>query len=53
MDLKIKNIGGLAGTHDYDLKPGVNRITGPNASGKSSLIRGIECLVTDDNDLFR
>lgn len=53
MDLKIKNIGGLAGTHEYDLQPGVNRITGPNASGKSSIIRGIECLVTDDNDLFR
>src|SRR5665648_795742 len=53
MDLKIKNIGGLTGTHTYDLQPGVNRITGPNASGKSSLIRGIECLVKDDNDLFR
>ena len=53
MKLELKNIGGLAGTHAYDLQIGVNRITGPNASGKSSIIRGIECLVTDDNDLFR
>ena len=53
MKLELKNIGGLVGTHEYDLQPGVNRITGPSASGKSSIIRGIECLVIDDNDLFR
>ena len=53
MKLEIKNIGGLVGTHEYDLQPGINRITGPSVSGKSSIIRGIECLVTDDNDLFR
>ena len=53
MKLELKNIGGLVGTHEYDLQTGVNRITGPSASGKSSIIRGIECLVTDDNYLFR
>ena len=53
MKLELKNIGGLGGVHEYDLQTGVNRITGPSESGKSSIIRGIECLIKDDNDLFR
>lgn len=53
MKLELQNIGGFAGVHEFELRKGINRITAPNARGKSSLLRGIECLARDDEDMFR
>ncbi|MEA1894134.1 MAG: archaea-specific SMC-related protein [Euryarchaeota archaeon] len=53
MKLELQNIGGFAGVHRFELKKGINCITAPNAKGKSSLLRGIQCLASDDEGLFR
>ncbi len=53
MKLELQNIGGFTGVHKFELKKGINRITAPNAKGKSSLLRGIQYLASDDEDLFR
>jgi chromosome segregation ATPase len=53
MKLELQNIGGFTGVHKFELKKGINRITAPNAKGKSSLLRGIQCLASDDESLFR
>ncbi len=53
MKLELQNIGGFTGVHRFELKKGINRITAPNAKGKSSLLRGIQCLASDDEGLFR
>ncbi|MEA1945503.1 MAG: archaea-specific SMC-related protein [Euryarchaeota archaeon] len=53
MKLELQNIGGFVGVHGFELKKGINRITAPNAKGKSSLLRGIQCLASDDEDVFR
>jgi len=53
MKLELQNIGGFAGAHEFELKKGINRITAPNAKGKSSLLRGIQCLASDNEDVFR
>jgi len=53
MKLELQNIGGFVGVHEFELKKGINRITAPNARGKSSLLRGIQCLASDDEDVFR
>ena len=53
MKLELQNIGGFVGVHEFELKKGINRITAPNAKGKSSLLRGIQCLASDDEDVFR
>ncbi len=53
MKLELQNIGGFAGVHEFELKKGINRITAPNAKGKSSLLRGIQCLASDNEDVFR
>ncbi len=53
MKLELQNIGGFAGVHEFELKKGINRITAPNAKGKSSLLRGIQCLTSDNEDVFR
>ena len=52
MKLELQNIGGFTGVHKFELKKGINRITAPNAKGKSSLLRGIECLARDDANIF-
>ena len=53
MKLELQNIGGFAGVHEFELKKGINRITAPNAKGKSSLLRGIQCLASDNEAVFR
>ena len=53
MKLELQNIGGFTGVHKFELKKGINRITAPNAKGKSSLLRGLQCLASDDESLFR
>ncbi|GEM_PF-1745799 len=53
MKLELQNIGGFAGVHEFELKKGINRISAPNAKGKSSLLRGIQCLASDNEDVFR
>ena len=53
MKLELQNIGGFTGVHTFELKKGINRITAPNAMGKSSLLRGIECLASDDEGMLR
>jgi len=53
MKLELQNIGGFAGVHKFELKKGINRITSPNAKGKSSLLRGIQCLASDNEGIFR
>ena len=53
MKLELQNIGGFTGVHTFEIKKGINRITAPNAKGKSSLLRGIQCLASDDETLFR
>ena len=53
MKLELQNIGGFTGVHRFELKKGINRITAPNAKGKSSLLRGLQCLASDDESLFR
>jgi len=52
MKLELQNIGGFAGVHEFELKKGINRITAPNAKGKSSLLRGIQCLASDNEDVL-
>jgi chromosome segregation ATPase len=52
MKLELQNIGGFTGVHKFELKKGINRITAPNAKGKSSLLRGIQCLASDNEGLF-
>ncbi len=53
MELELQNIGGFTGVHTFEIKKGINRITAPNAKGKSSLLRGIQCLASDDETVFR
>ena len=53
MKLELQNIGGFTGVHTFEIKKGINRITAPNAKGKSSLLRGIQCLASDDETVFR
>ena len=53
MKLELQNIGGFAGVHEFELKKGINRITAPNAKGKSSLLRGLQCLASDNESVFR
>ena len=53
MKLELQNIGGFTGVHKFELKKGINRITAPNAKGKSSLLRGIQCLASDNEGVFR
>ena len=53
MKLELQNIGGFTGVHKFELKKGINRITSPNAKGKSSLLRGIQCLASDNEGIFR
>ena len=53
MKLELQNIGGFTGVHTFDIRKGINRITAPNARGKSSLLRGIQCLASDDETVFR
>ncbi|MEA3416254.1 MAG: hypothetical protein U9R02_08895, partial [Thermodesulfobacteriota bacterium] len=53
MKLELQNIGGFTGVHRFELKKGINRISAPNAKGKSSLLLGIQCLASDDEGLFR
>jgi chromosome segregation ATPase len=53
MKLELQNIGGFAGVHKFELKKGINRITAPNAKGKSSLLRGIQCLASDNEAVFK
>ncbi|PXF61138.1 MAG: hypothetical protein C4B59_06165 [Candidatus Methanogaster sp.] len=53
MKLELQNIGGFTGVHKFELEKGINRITAPNAKGKSSLLRGIQCLASDNEDVFR
>ncbi|MEA1870465.1 MAG: archaea-specific SMC-related protein [Euryarchaeota archaeon] len=52
MKLELQNIGGFTGVHEFELKKGINRITAPNAKGKSSLLRGIQCLASDNEIVF-
>jgi len=51
MKLELQNIGGFTGVHEFELKKGINRITAPNAKGKSSLLRGLQCLANDSDDM--
>ena len=51
MKLELQNIGGFTGVHGFELKKGINRITAPNAKGKSSLLRGLQCLASDSDDM--
>ena len=51
LTLSIENIGGLVGRRDYEIRPGLNLISAPNASGKSSLIHALQTLVLEDRDL--
>ena len=53
MKLELQNIGGFTGVHTFDIQKGINRITAPNAKGKSSLLRGLQCLASDDEAVFR
>ena len=51
IQLSIENIGGLVGRRDYEIRPGLNLVAAPNASGKSSLIHALQALVLGDRDL--
>jgi len=51
LTLQLENIGGLFGDRRLVLKPGINIIKAPNATGKTSVIKALETLVLDDRDL--
>ena len=51
LHLAIENIGGLFGRQEYEIRPGLNLIAAPNASGKTSLIHALQALVLEDKDL--
>ena len=51
LQLSIENIGGLFGRWDFEIRPGLNLISAPNATGKSSLIHALQALVLEDRDL--
>lgn len=51
LKLVLENIGGLVGRHQYTLKEGLNLISAPNASGKSSVIHGLQALIMESKDL--
>lgn len=53
LKLVLENIGGLAGRHEYTLKQGLNLISAPNAAGKTSIIRGLQALIMDSQELER
>lgn len=53
LKLVLENIGGLAGRHEYTLKEGLNLISAPNAAGKTSIIRGLQALIMDSQELER
>jgi len=42
----VENIGGIRGRREYEFREGVNYIRGPNASYKTSLVRGIVWCLT-------
>jgi len=49
--IEISNIGGLAGTHKFTLKQGLNTIRAGNAVGKTSFQKSIELLSAKNHDL--
>lgn len=51
MSLKVdlKNIGGLQGEHSFTFKKNLNILSSPNATGKSSLLKGIYLLMVNEN----
>lgn len=51
IQLSVENIGGLYGRRDFEIRPGLNLIAAPNASGKTSLIHALQALVLDDRTL--
>lgn len=51
LQLSIENIGGLFGRQEFEIRPGLNLISAPNATGKSSLIHALQALVLEDRDL--
>ncbi len=51
LHLAIENIGGLFGRRDYEIRPGLNLIAAPNATGKTSLIHALQALVLEDRNL--
>lgn len=52
-ELTISNIGGFRGNYNFILKPGLNILGAPNATGKTSFINAIRLLATekDENEL--
>lgn len=42
--LRVENIGGLLGTHEFIFKDGINIINAPNASGKTSLLNALRLI---------
>jgi len=51
LNLSVENISGLYGIRRFEFKPGLNLVTAPNATGKSSLIHALQALVLDERDL--
>jgi site-specific recombinase XerD len=52
LSVEIENIGGFIRTNKIPiLEKGLNRVRAPNATGKTSLIKGIELLVLSEDEL--
>ncbi|MFQ5884992.1 MAG: hypothetical protein ACE5IO_07820, partial [Thermoplasmata archaeon] len=49
--IAIENVCGFHGHRDFDLQPGINRIRAPNAVGKTSFVRALELLTSDERQL--
>lgn len=51
IELRLMNIGGLEGEQTFKIKKGVDEVIAPNAEGKSSVVKGLEALVADEEVL--
>ena len=50
-ELELENVGAYLGKHKFTFKKGINIVKAPNATGKTSLIKGLELLVLSKKGL--
>lgn len=48
--LKVENVGGLEGSHNFEFEEGLNVIHAPNASGKTSLLNALRLVIPREDD---
>lgn len=51
IEIKMENMGGLRGIHEFKLEKGLNILEAPNATGKTSVINGIRTLILPSDEL--